>query len=108
VTWQPGEYLISWTRARRPAIFINDGVPLHLHRADEDSSGPLTWAASRAWPRSIGGRRSADGRPATRIRMLGIGGTWDDRGPRDRELARAKMGPPATRPYVVELETGAW
>jgi hypothetical protein len=105
--WEPGEYLISWTKGRRPAIFINDGVPLRLRRAEEDSRGPLGLGSE---PGQVavyieGDHLPAVGRP-TLLRMLGIGGTHDDRDPEIGEIARQKMGLVGDPAYTLELETG--
>ncbi len=107
LVWEPGEYLISWMNGRRPAIFINDGVPLRLRHAEEDSSGPLGLGAQ---PGQIaiyveGEALPAVGRP-TLIRMLGIGGTYDDRDPEVGEIARRQMGLVGDPAYTVAVESG--
>ena len=93
VEWLPGDYLISWTQGRRPAIFINDGVPLRLRRADEDSSGPLNLGSEPglAAVYLVDPYLPTVDRPV-RLRLLGIGGTYEHQDPEIGEIARGADG----------------
>lgn len=105
--WEPGEYLISWTDGRRPAIFYNDGVPLRLRRATEDSSGPLGLGCE---PGLVAIYLEAPDLPTmehpVRIKLLGIGGTYEHRDPEVGETALRAMGVLGAPAYEVQMEAG--
>ena len=105
--WEPGEYLISWTQGRRPAIFFNDSLPLRLRRATEDASGPLTLGCG---PGQVALYLEDTYLPTmehpVRIKLLGIGGTHDDRDPEIGEIALKAMGVLGAPAYEVEMAAG--
>ena len=96
-TWHPGEHLVSWTDGRRPALFINRGVPVELTRDDENEGRLALEIAPAHLPTTD---------TVATIRMVGVGGTYDDRDPDTVDRMRHAMGLAGEPDYQVDVEAG--
>jgi len=96
VCWQRGDALVSWTDGARPAIFLNDGAELLLVR---EPGGYL------------GLRLPVEELPvadrATRIRVIGIGGTIAHRDPDIVDHVSTAMGLRGEPAYRIAMEQGS-
>jgi hypothetical protein len=94
VDWLPGDAVVSWSGNARPAIFLNDGVPLCLTRAGGDLSIGLV-------PEHLPGPGAV-----TTVRLIGMGGTYAHTDPAIVEQVRDAMGLRGEPAYTVELAQG--
>ncbi|MHB9133035.1 MAG: hypothetical protein ACYDBB_18360 [Armatimonadota bacterium] len=96
LAWLPGDAIVSWSNGARPAIFINDGVPLLLKCATGSSDLKVFLPVEEMpGPGAV-----------TTIRIIGAGGTYDHRDPNLVDQLRAVMGFAGDPAYTVSMDAG--
>jgi hypothetical protein len=95
--WERDDTVSVWTSGARPALFVNDGVPLWL-APDPARKGCLRVGLDA-------GALAAAGRE-TRVRILALGGTHEHTNPGLVARLRATMGFAGPPGYAVALREG--